>query len=201
MRASTAAAEPAGLAGHLKAATAASHHRLDAAIAAARPFESRARYARFLAVQFAFHRAVDPLYADPDLAALLPDLAGRRRLPAVAADLADLGAPPPAGEAAPLFAPALPADRAAAAGALYVAEGSRLGAAFLLAAVAGLGLSERFGARHLAGHPDGRARHWRRFTEALDGLALGADEEARAAVAAEAAFAHVEGLVARWFAA
>lgn len=196
-----------GLAARLKAATAARHRRLDAAITAARPFESRARYARFLAVQFAFHRAVDPLYADPDLAVLLPDLALRRHLPALAADLADLGVPLPAEDDLPLFAPlsapfAVPdravRDRGRSAGVLYVAEGSRLGAALLLAAAAGLGLSERFGARHLAGHPDGRARHWRRFTQALDALALSAGEESRATSAADAAFAHVEELVQRF---
>ena len=56
-----------------------------------------------------------------------------------------------------------------------------------------------FGARHLAGHPEGRAQHWRRFTAALDAVGLSAAEEVRATIGAEAAFARVEELVTRHF--
>jgi protein TonB len=51
---------------------------------------------------------------------------------------------------------------------LYVAEGSNLGAAFLLKEAVKLNLSGSFGARHLAGAPEGRGLHWRTFTAALD---------------------------------
>jgi heme oxygenase len=85
-----------------------------------------------------------------------------------------------------------------ALGWLYVAEGSNLGAAFLLKEAAKLGLSESFGARHLADAPEGRGLHWRRFTAALDAVALSASEEARAIASANDAFARVRALVDRF---
>lgn len=176
----------------LKAATTAAHERLDRRIMAAEPFAARANYARFLAAQHAFHSDLAPLYADPRLAGFIADLPARQRLAAIAEDLADLGQPVPTVE--PGQAPD-PADLPAALGWLYVAEGSNLGAAFLLKAAAALDLDETFGARHLAGHPEGRARHWRDFTAALDAVVLSAAQEARAVAGAEAAFARVQGLV------
>lgn len=176
----------------LKAATTAAHERLDQRIMAAEPFAARANYARFLAVQHAFHSDLAPLYADPRLAGFIADLPARQRLAAIAEDLADLGQTVPPVE--PSQAPD-PADLPAALGWLYVAEGSNLGAAFLLKAAAALDLDETFGARHLAGHPEGRARHWRDFTAALGAVVLSAAEEARAVAGAEAAFARVQGLV------
>jgi heme oxygenase len=171
----------------LKAATAVTHDRLDQGVMAAEPFADRARYGRFLDLQHRFHRDIAPLYARPDLLALLPDLAERQRLEPIVADLADLGLPatPPA-EAPPVID-----DLATALGWLYVAEGSNLGAAILYKAVAPLGCDQDFGARHLAGHPDGRAAHWRGFTQALDAVALTEAEEARVIAGAVAAFARV----------
>ena len=64
-------------------------------------------------------------------------------------------------------------DTYTALGWIYTVEGSNLGAAFLLKiARTQLGLSETFGARHLAGHDDGRGLHWRRFREDLDAISL-----------------------------
>lgn len=178
----------------LKAATGRVHDRLDQRIMAARPFASRENYGRFLAVQHAFHSDLAPLYADPRLAGFISDLAGRERLSTIGADLTDLGQP--LTEAGPSRAPD-PADLPEALGWLYVAEGSNLGAAFLLKMAAALGLGDSFGARHLAGHPEGRAQHWRAFVAALDAVSLSEAEEARAVTGAEAAFAHVHGLVER----
>lgn len=79
--------------------------------------------------------------------------------------------------------------------AIYVAEGSNLGAASLFKAVAALGLDAGFGARHLAGYPDGRAQHWREFTAALDALELEPEEDARVIAGTEAVFARVRALV------
>lgn len=178
----------------LRAATGAAHERLDQRIMAAGPFASRENYGRFLAVQHAFHSDLAPLYADPRLAGFISDLAARERLSAIGTDLTDLGLPVP--EAGASRAPD-PADLSEALGWLYVAEGSNLGAAFLLKMAAALDLGETFGARHLAGHPEGRAQHWRGFTAALDAVALSEAEEARAVAGAEAAFARVEDLVER----
>ncbi|MDP1908319.1 MAG: biliverdin-producing heme oxygenase, partial [Hyphomicrobium sp.] len=77
---------------------------------------------------------------------------------------------------------------------LYVAEGSNLGAAFLLKEAEKLGLSDTSGARHLAGAPEGRGLHWRTFVAALDAVTLSAAEEQRAVAEAEAAFERVHAL-------
>lgn len=183
----------------LKEATNETHDRLDKRIMAAEPFASRERYGRFLEVQYRFHRDIDALYAHSVLDTLLPDLSGRRRLGQIAQDIADLGQAEPAPDGAGPFG-AGDIDLPTAFGWLYVAEGSNLGAAFLFKAAAALGLDAGFGARHLAGHPDGRARHWREFTAALDALDLDAEEEQRMIAGAKAAFVRVHSLVEAAFA-
>ncbi|MBI1683157.1 biliverdin-producing heme oxygenase [Caulobacter hibisci] len=179
----------------LKAGTTDTHERLDKTIMAGRPFESRERYGRFLEVQLRFHRDIDALYQRSELAARLPDLEGRRRLAAIEADRADLGLPALTDLPPPAFAADQAPDLATALGWLYVAEGSNLGAAFLFKAAAKLGLDETLGARHLAGHPDGRAAHWRQFTAALDAADLDTAGEARAIAGAKAAFSRVQAYV------
>jgi heme oxygenase len=177
----------------LKAATGDTHDRLDKRIMAGDPFGSLDNYRRFLGVQYRFHADIDALYASERLRVLLPDLAERRRLGQIGQDLTDLGAPLPEAEA-PRFVDGA-ADLAEALGWLYVAEGSNLGAAFLFKMARALGLDEGHGARHLAGHSDGRAAHWRSFTAALDAVDLGEAEEARMQEAAREAFRRVHGLV------
>ena len=161
---------------------------------------SRERYSLFVKVQHQFHREIDALYANPVLDELLPDLAGRRRFDLIEQDLADLGVDAPSPECAPAFARGVDADLPTALGWLYVAEGSNLGAAFLLKAAEKLGLSETFGARHLGAAPEGRGLHWKTFTAALDGVKLTGPEEERVVVGAHAAFARVQGLVDEGFA-
>lgn len=180
----------------LKAATRDSHGALDARIMAGDIFASRAQFARFLRVQYRFHRDVDALYGSAALDALLPDLAERRRLNQVTQDLQDLEQTLPASLPEPL-----PADLplAAALGWLYVAEGSNLGGTVLYKMAAKLGLDAGFGARHLAAHPDGAARHWRSFTAALDSVPLSAEQEQQVIDAADAAFRSVHGHVEQEF--
>lgn len=177
----------------LKEATSAAHGALDGRIMAAAPFASRERYGLFLKVQHQFHRDIDNLYASATLDQLLPDLEGRRRLPQIKNDLADLGQQPPAATTAPAFGGDI--DMPTALGWLYVAEGSNLGAAFLLKEAAKLDLNEGFGARHLGAAPEGRGLHWRTFTSALDTVELSAADEERVIDGAKAAFARVQGLV------
>lgn len=186
----------------LKDATHTAHGQLDKAIMAGDPFASRESYALFVTVQHAFHRDIDALYDDAALDALLPDLQGRRRFSLIAQDLADLGAEALSFATPPAFAVGAPVNLPTALGWLYVAEGSNMGAAFLLKwAKEKLGLSEEFGARHLAGAPEGRGLHWRTFTAALDAVDLSEADEARVVAGAEAAFARVQGLVTEVFAA
>lgn len=195
----TATSAPPTRTQRLRNATHAAHEALDRRIMAARPFADRDHYLRFLRMQYRFHRDVDALFGHPALAAIVPELPQRRRLPAIVQDLADFGQAPPAVDAAPALAAT--ADTATALGWFYVVEGSNLGAAVLLKLAAGLGLDEQAGARHLAGHADGRARHWRGFTVALDALRLDEAEESRLVAAARDAFAHAQGHAEREFAA
>lgn len=183
----------------LKAATHDTHDRLDKAIMAGDPFASRERYRLFVQVQHGFHRDIDALYDDAALDALLPDLVGRRRLPLIEQDLVDLRVEPLAFGVLPAFTTGAAADLAVALGWLYVAEGSNLGAAFLIKEAMKLGLSEEFGARHLAGAPEGRGLHWRTFTTALDTVPLSDEDEVRVVAGAEAAFRRVHGLAREVF--
>lgn len=175
----------------LKAATHETHDRLDRKIMEREPFADLERYGRFLDVQYRFHHDVDPFYGHDELAAILPDLKARRRLDLIRKDMLDVEIP----------LPALTAntdrqiDVPGALGWLYVAEGSNLGAAFLLKEAAKLGLSETFGARHLAAAPEGRGLHWRTFTAALDKLEMSAEAEERAIEGARQAFSRVLFLV------
>ena len=188
----------------LQAETDAVHRALDARIMAADPFRDVTSYGRFVLVQLQFFRDIDALYAEPRLAAVIPDLAERRRLPLAEQDARDLGLGKglelgletglelPAGERP--FAGAI--DVPAALGWLYVAEGADLGSPFLLKETARIGFDESFGARHMRGHPEGRGKHWHRFTDALDAASLTPDEDARLIQGAFAAFARVKALFA-----
>lgn len=139
----------------LKAASSRDHDSVDQLVMAARPFESRERYGRFLRVQHRFHGSLLALYQDEQLNQQLPGLAALSRFAAVEADLRDLGLLLPT--------PTQPVrvSSAQALGWLYCSEGSNLGAAFLYKHTQRLGLEGDKGARHLAPHPDGRALHWR----------------------------------------
>ena len=180
----------------LKRETHATHDRLDQSIMEAASFSSLDGYRRFLRVQRGFHREIDSLYDDPRLAARLPDLTARRRLPLIEADLADLADPDRRSNRAAVtpMQPLLHADVATALGWLYVVEGSNLGAALLRKEAARLGLSDSCGARHLAPAAEGPAAHWRRFRDGLDSTVLTAAEDARAIAGANAAFARVQAL-------
>lgn len=179
----------------LKAATHQAHELLDNSIMSRNPFSDRERYGQFLQVQYTFHRDIAALYEDPTLDALLPDLSGRRRVDLIGQDLADLGLALPVADADPIFASGAELELPTALGWLYVAEGSNLGAAFLLKEAAKMGFSEKSGARHLAGAPEGRGLHWRTFTAALDAAPLSDEHETQVFAGAEAAFRRVHGLV------
>ncbi len=178
----------------LKAASHGTHESLDQRIMRAQPFASLANYQRFLQVQLRFHQDIAPLYQHAELGRLLPDLAQRQRLQEIGLDLMDLGQPPSPASAAPWLDGVLPLP--VALGWFYVAEGSNLGAAVLFKLAAKLGLDEAKGARHLAGHQDGRMRHWRAFTGMLDGLSLSPAEQALMQASARAAFERVHAHVA-----
>ena len=150
------------------------HSKLDALVKAHAPFETPANFARFVVAQYLFQSELVSLYNDAELTAIVPDLPARCRADAARADLADLDTDVPAPVAGALKHP----TKAEALGWIFVSEGSKLGAAFLIKRAVGLGLSETFGARHLGEPAGGRAEGWKRFVKTLDGLAFSAQEEA-----------------------
>ncbi|CAI8958133.1 Heme oxygenase PigA [Pseudomonas sp. IT-P74] len=150
------------------------HSKLDALVKAHAPFETPASFARFVVAQYLFQSELVSLYNDAELTAIVPDLPARCRADAARADLADLDTDVPAPVAGALKHP----TKAEALGWIFVSEGSKLGAAFLIKRAVGLGLSETFGARHLGEPAGGRAEGWKRFVKTLDGLAFSAQEEA-----------------------
>jgi heme oxygenase len=150
------------------------HTKLDALVKAHAPFETQANFARFVVAQYLFQSELVSLYNDAALTAIVPDLPARCRSEAAKADLADLETEVPAAVAGAVKNP----TQAEALGWLFVSEGSKLGAAFLIKRAVGLGLSETFGARHLGEPTGGRAEGWKSFVKTLDGLTLSAQEEA-----------------------
>jgi heme oxygenase len=160
------------------------HTHLDALVKAHAPFETQANFARFVVAQYLFQSELVALYNDAELTAIVPDLPARCRAEAAKADLVDLETEVPAPVAGAVKNP----TKAEALGWLFVSEGSKLGAAFLIKRAVGLGLSETFGARHLGEPAGGRAEGWKRFVKTLDSLEFSAQEEAEIEQAAVAAF-------------
>ncbi|PJK36721.1 biliverdin-producing heme oxygenase [Pseudomonas sp. S10E 269] len=150
------------------------HTKLDALVKAHAPFETQANFARFVVAQYLFQSELVALYNDPELIKIVPDLAERCRAEAAKLDLGDLDTEVPAPVAGAVKNP----SKAEALGWLFVSEGSKLGAAFLIKRAVGLGLSETFGARHLGEPAGGRAEGWKSFTRTLDALEFSAEEEA-----------------------
>ena len=173
------------------------HTKLDALVKAHAPFETQANFARFVVAQYLFQSELVALYNDPELIKLVPDLAERCRAEAAKLDLADLETEVPAPVAGAVQNP----SKAQALGWLFVSEGSKLGAAFLIKRAVGLGLSDTFGARDLGEPAGGRAEGWKSVTRTLDGLELSAEEEAAAEKGAVDAFVRFTVLLEHAYAA
>jgi heme oxygenase len=147
------------LADRLKRETRDAHDAIEAVVEALRPFDDRARYARFLSRSLGFYRPVERELA----AAGILDPA-RAKCGWIERDLEALGAAIDVPEAS--FRP--PLDRAARFGSAYVLEGATLGGRILVARVRErLGLSTESGARFLAGYGDRTGAMWTTFRETL----------------------------------
>jgi len=173
------------------------HGRLDALVKAHAPFETQANYARFVVAQYQFQSELAALYNDTQLTALIADLPARCRAEAAKADLADLDTEVPA----PLAGAVKNPTQAEALGWLFVSEGSKLGAAFLIKRAVTLGMNEIFGARHLAEPAGGRAEGWKTFTRTLDELPFTEQQEAEADKGALDAFNRFTVLLEQAYAA
>ena len=174
MTASPTAEHPSLRSQRLNQITHAPHTRLDALVKEHAPFDTQANFARFVVAQYLFQSELVALYNDAELINIIPDLAERCRADAARLDLGDLDTEVPAPVAGAVTNP----SKAEALGWLFVSEGSKLGAAFLIKRAVGLGLSETFGARHLGEPAGGRAEGWKRFTRTLDALEFSTEEEA-----------------------
>ncbi|TCM69759.1 heme oxygenase [Acinetobacter calcoaceticus] len=148
----------------LKTETAAEHERMHQLMGAADVFSSMEKYTQFTLSQYYFQVEIEELFKQDAVVAHIPDLDIRGRSEQALLDLQDLKLQPQGRELA-----VKNVQFPAALGWIYVSEGSTLGAAFLFKqAQASLGLTAEHGARNLAAYPEGRAKVWKRFVEALD---------------------------------
>lgn len=85
---------------------------------------------------------------------------------------------------------------------LYCAEGSNIGAAFLYKdAQNNLGLSGKHGARHLAPHAEGRAKHWKDFCEQFNSIEVSPEQRKKALKGALDAFSFYKAMAREIFGA
>lgn len=153
----------------LRARTASSHQELDQAVG---HFGDLASYGAFAISSFRFREGVEAALADAPPGWEVDPLA-----PVIARDLADLDLDVPASAPAPAIR--TPAERL---GVAYVLEGSAVGARLLVREAQKLGLSDSFGARHLALQAGDHDR-WRRFLAELETTTASHDEVIAAAEA------------------
>lgn len=178
----------------LKAETRQEHEAVDNLVMSMEPFNTPNNYIKFLKLQSVFHNIVDDIYADQNLNNQIPNLKAMARYQAVLQDLQDLNSEP---YTYPHPLPQL--SGAKAIGWLYCAEGSNLGAAFLLKHANKLDFHAEYGARHLAPHPDGREQHWREFVKYLNQLDLTEEEQNQAIEGAKEAFVYYQQILKQVF--
>lgn len=183
-------AEPQPFSVYLKEGTHAIHDQLDQRVMQLNPFADNAHYQGFLRMQLRLHTAGEQVYNNTQINNLIPEVAQRSRLNAVLQDCKDLAVPIELQQQDKQIGQLFKiTDPYAGLGWLYTIEGSTLGAAMLLKHVKNsLGLSETFGASHMAAHSDGRATHWREFKAILDSLMLNDLQRKQALDAAKQAF-------------
>lgn len=158
----------------LRTATAPEHERVDRAFGTF-DLSDRDEYRAFLLAQARPLVSVEAAIDAFDPTPMLPDWPERRRAPLIAADLADLGASMPSPE------PVAVTSDAAALGAIYVLEGSRLGGT-LLARDVPMDLPARF-----IRCPPAPSR-WRGLIEVLDRMLKTTEQRDAAVTAAHAVF-------------
>ncbi|KQT69799.1 MULTISPECIES: biliverdin-producing heme oxygenase [unclassified Aureimonas] len=122
----------------LRAESRESHEALDATFDGMADAAGPDTYARFLLVNEACHRAIEPILERSPLPDVAPGFRVKSRSPSLAADLDAMGLRPLEAPAFPLSAP----NAAETVGIVYVLEGSRLGAGFILSRLRGRDLGE-----------------------------------------------------------
>ncbi|MEQ8663054.1 MAG: biliverdin-producing heme oxygenase, partial [Gammaproteobacteria bacterium] len=150
-------------------------------------------YAAVLTCMTAFYAPLERrIHAMPALAARVPALAARRKLPLLARDLRALRergvAVRAAGRVPPTLVPDL-ADVPSALGCLYVLEGATLGGRVIAPHLERhLGLTARDGAAFHRGYGDDTGRMWRALQGALRAAATDASARTAMVAAANATF-------------
>ncbi len=171
-----------GLRHRLKVATAAAHHALDERLSQF-DLTTTAHYRRFLQASAAALLPLEAALEQAGVAACFDDWARRRRSPAIITDLADLG-----GVTIPMNLPVQRPDRAFVFGTLYVLEGSRLGAVYLLRVVAASADPKVRRATQYLRHGTG-AGLWHSFLSQLSREPATPDDDVRMIASAREAFA------------
>jgi heme oxygenase len=169
-----------GLRDRLKQATSGAHRDLDTRLGAL-DLGRLGGYRRFLEISAAALLPLEAAVEAAGVAAIFADWPGRARRAAISADLAAVGGAARSFEAVPAL------NRNAVFGALYVLEGSRLGARYLLKIVARstdpVIASATAYLRHSAGQ-----HFWQDFLQALEREPFRPDDEAEVAAGASLAF-------------
>jgi heme oxygenase len=165
------AAMNSGPRGRLRTATHAAHARVDACFP--RGLATTTEYRQYLLGMHALVHALERAMVGLELPSTWQAWRKPERVQWLLDDMVAVGAMPMHD------GPGLRIDSVAeAAGALYVVEGSALGATQLLQDTASMGLTERHGARFLHRHGgDAAGARWREYVRCLEGCAFGPDEE------------------------
>ena len=174
----------------LRAATWASHQRLEKRLDVKTRFMFAEAYRAHLEKMWGFCAAIERRLGRHAFGAALADYEKRRKVPLLMQDLMALGAERerlmrlPHCETVPECA-----DPATAFGCMYVLEGATLGGRTLLPLVESrLGLTAERGAAYLASYGEDVASMWRGFGAALDAWCEAPERRARAVLAAVATF-------------
>jgi heme oxygenase len=179
----------------LRAATWASHQRLEKRLDINARFTKADAYRAHLERMWGFCAAIEATWRPESFGGSLPDYETRRKLPLLMQDLLVLGAHP--GDIASLpHCRAVPSavDPAAAFGCVYVLEGATLGGRILLPLIeCRLGLTAARGASFLASYGEHVDSKWREFGVALDGWCGAPERQARATLAAIGTFDALAG--------
>jgi heme oxygenase len=157
----------------LRDITLAAHARLDNGISAAGFMESRSAYISYLQARLQARQPIERALDECGAQALFAAWPRRRIAEHLAADIDDLDGdrPSPAAVAAPNCP-----HPAEILGALYVLEGSALGASLLFKRAQTLGMTATCGARHLQAQTSDPSA-WRAFVEVLERQQMTPDEE------------------------
>ncbi|EUK19379.1 MULTISPECIES: biliverdin-producing heme oxygenase [Commensalibacter] len=166
------------------------HGKLDEHLMGMGLFSDKEKYKIFLTLQYYIHRDADHLYSNSNLSAIIPNLHLRNRFVKVKEDMQDLGVTIPS----PIQPPVI-TNTSSAIGSLYVVEGSKLGAKYLLHHVGMIGLSDEYGARHLGADSEGRGTSWRSFQSAIDSAKIDIPVAVKAAEQTfERVFSHLQNI-------